>query len=166
MDKKPARNLFIICLALFIFLIVWIAMSSSTNPSGEGSFIADLKETIQSFQGIPQVDSPTKAVIVAETVFASRSRDLPQPQVVDVELLPFREAIMHVSGISPDGTGDALAEMPVWLVIFYTGSNTGQILVLTPGSNPVSSSSECTFVLVEPQKGVVFQSGLIHECGR
>jgi hypothetical protein len=165
MDKKPALNLFLISLAICIFLIVWMVMSSSPNPSGESSFIASVKETLRSFQGVSRVDSSAKAVSVAESIFASRPSNLPRPQVVDVEFLPYGEAIMRVSGIRQQGTGGMPAEVPIWLVIFYTGSDAGKILVPTLASKPDSLTGECTYVFVEPQKGIAFRSGFMHDCG-
>jgi hypothetical protein len=165
MDKKPALNLFIISLAICIFLIVWILVSNPPNPSGESSFIAGVKETLQSFQGVSRIDTSAKAVSVAETIFASRPSNLPSPQVVEVEILPYGEAIMRISGTRQQVTGGLPAEAPVWLVIFYTGSDTGKLLVPTPGLKPASFSRECTYVFVEPQKGIAFQSGLLPDCG-
>ncbi len=100
-DKKHARNLFLICLVAGIFLIFWIVMviplilrESLSTPI--------LKETIQSFQEVPRIDSSAKAVIAAQTIFDLRTMNTAPSQVLDVKLLTYREAITRLSnGMGP-----------------------------------------------------------------
>jgi hypothetical protein len=159
-DKKHARNLFLICLVAGIFLIFWIVMGDSTNPNGKSLSISILKETIQSFRGVPRIDSAAKAVSAAETIFGSRNMNTVPSQVMDVKLLTYREAITRVNGMSLEGVGGVSADLAVWVVIFYTGRIDIPPIVPNPGSSP----GECTYVFVDPQKGIVFQSGILYHC--
>ena len=45
-DKKPARNLFFIFLVAGILLILWLEMSSSTDPNGEKLSLPILQATL------------------------------------------------------------------------------------------------------------------------
>jgi hypothetical protein len=159
-DKKHARNLFLICLVAGIFLVVWIVLGDSTNPNRESLSISILKETLQSFQGVPRIDSATKAVIAAQTIFDSRTMNTVPPQVMDVKLLTYREAITRVSGMSLEGVGGVSADLPVWVVIFYTERIDVTPITSIPGNSP----RECTYVFVDPPKGIAFQSGILYDC--
>ena len=159
-DKKPARNLFFICLVSGIFLIFWLVMSNSTNPNGESLSISVLKETVQSFQEVPRIDSAAKAVLAAQKIFDSRTKNAAPPQVMDVKLLDYREAIARVNGLSLEGVGVVSANLAVWVVIFYSERVTSTPIFSYPGSSP----GECTYVFVDPQEGIVFQSGILIDC--
>jgi hypothetical protein len=160
LDKKPARNLFLIFLVTGIFLILWLAMSNSTNPNRESLSLAILKETFQSFEGVPRIDSSTKAVLAAQSIFDPRVKNKTPPQVLDVRLLIYREAITRVNDINAEGADQIAADLPVWVVIFYSERIDGPV----PGTNPGSLSGVCTYVFVDPQKGTPFQSGFLEGC--
>ena len=82
------------------------------------------------------------------------------PQVIDVKLLTYREAITRVNDLSLEGFGGVSADLAVWVVIFYTGRMDAPPIVSNPGSSP----GECTYVFVNPQSGIAFQSGILNDC--
>jgi hypothetical protein len=159
MDKRHARNLSVICLVIGIALVLWIVMSNSSNPSRGTLSISGLKDVVRSIAGAPRIDSSTQAVLAAQAVLDPRVTNS-GPQVLDVRLITYRYAITRLNGVSVEGIGGVTAEMPVWIVIF----NTRLVEVSPQGTNPASSLEECTYVLVDPQKGVAIQSGLLRGC--
>jgi len=160
-DKKAARNLFIICLVTGILLILWLVMSDSPNSNGASDLITNLRETVQSDQGIPRIDSPSKAEYVARAFIASRSPNTIEPQVADVELLTYSYALARVNAMNLKGAGGVSADMLVWMVVFHDErTDVSALPVSTSGPMPAG----CTYVLIDPQKGIAFQSGLLPNC--
>jgi hypothetical protein len=143
-------------------MILWPILSSTYGLDSDGISMSTIKDTLQAKNGIPRIETAPQAIIAAQKIFITGDvRGIP-PQVLDVKLLPYREAIKYIGGVSIEDTGSVRADTLFWVVIFLKLHDQ-----LTPPSvNPSSPAGECIFVFVDPQTGNPFQSGSFGGCHR
>ena len=160
MKREAARNLLIFCLVMIVVLILWVMMNDPANSDRADLSISELIDSILLVRETPRITSSAQAVIAARPALDPRLMTTNPPQVLDVQQLTYREAIARVNGMSVEGVAGVSANMPVWVVIFYTMRPESPL----PGSNPDPASGNCAYVIVDAQKGLSFQSGLLIGC--